>query len=194
MKRAVIVGSAPCVWDDLAAAPEWPLIVINAMGLKILGEIDLWCSIHGTELCERMKKRDRLGGDIDYLAYGVIDNPRIKDPEDSRFNRVHRGQNGIWVGGSSGMFAIQVALSLGYERLVLCGVPLDGNDTIQDDGIKHFKGGNRNKYGGRDPAYAQYQQAFIDHEEQLIPHVRSMSGWTKLRFGPPENGWTNATS
>ena len=190
MKRALIVGSAPCVWDDLEAAPDWPLIVCNAMGIKILGEIDLWCSIHGGILGDRMKKRDKLGGDPSYKAYGHF-NEHIVQWEDNRLTPVHKeNEQGIYVGGSSGMFAIQVALYLGYERLILCGVPLEGHWSIQDKKVEHHKG-PRGEHGGFGDPYEVHRRHFIEQEDRLIPHVRSMSGWTRLHFGPPDKEWIN---
>lgn len=184
-KCALVVGSAPCVFDDMAAAPDWPLIVCNAMGLRIPGKIELWCSMHGYILFDRMKKRDKRGYDPDFQAYGHI-HDHVHGPPDPRFHAVLRGNDeGIFIGGSSGMFAIQVALSLGYEKLVLCGIPLDGFQTMQDSEVENLHG-IRGKYGGFDSPYIQYRKVFEEREDDLIGKVTSMSGWTRLHFGGPD--------
>jgi hypothetical protein len=75
--------------------------------------------------------------------------------------------------GSSGMFGARVALHLGFEKIILCGVPMDptlGNvrGTVKWDGCSQFIAG------------------WIDHHQELAPHVRSWSGWTKDRLGAPD--------
>lgn len=184
-KCALVVGSAPCVYEDMANAPDWPLIVVNSMGVRLLGEIDLWCSIHGMMLADRMKKRARKGGDPNYRAYGHSHSHVAHLSPDPRLTLIPKeNDRGINVGGSSGMFAVQVALSLGYEELILCGIPLEGNDTWEDEKIMHHRG-PRGMYGGHRDQYEDFRDFWIKHESQLIGKVKSMSGWTRLHFGGP---------
>lgn len=74
--------------------------------------------------------------------------------------------------GSSGLFAVSVARRLKFEKIILCGVPMD-----KDAG--HFK---RQK-----PWHdvMQFTRAWERYQKEIAPYVRSMSGWTQKMFGNP---------
>lgn len=77
-----------------------------------------------------------------------------------------------FVSGSSGLFAVKVALiDLGYEDVVLCGVPMTATPHFDDNvpwpEVDLFKLG--------------WEQAL----PQIDGRVRSMSGWTRELLGAP---------
>lgn len=80
--------------------------------------------------------------------------------------------------GSSGLFAVRVALELGFDRIVLCGVPMQ-KEQGRLDGIVRWSGA----------------EAFKKGWQQALPHLRdttrSMSGWTKQLLGAPTAEWLN---
>lgn len=76
-------------------------------------------------------------------------------------------------GGSVGLLAVDVAIRLGCDRVVLCGVPL-----TREAG--HFK--RRRPWLAAD----KYHRAWLAACPELAPVVRSFSGWTAELFGKPE--------
>ena len=83
--------------------------------------------------------------------------------------------------GSSGLFAVQVAQHLGCERIVLCGVPMDGGP--------HFRGPPAEWEAWRRD-FAGYREAWRDWSEHgELENVRSMSGWTRELCGAPDRAW-----
>jgi len=78
-------------------------------------------------------------------------------------------------GGSSGLLATKVALELGCDRIVLCGVPMESTP--------HFHIPLPLKGAGR------YRRAWVERVGQLTGKVRSMSGWTAQFLGEPDEVW-----
>jgi hypothetical protein len=78
--------------------------------------------------------------------------------------------------GSSGLFACRVALSLGFDRLVLCGIPLD-RDAGRIDGKQVWNGAS------------SFKQGFLEAMPHLKDTARSMSGWTATHLGTPTPEW-----
>ena len=178
MKRCVVLGTAPCMWDDLARAPaDLDLVAVNRAGWLYLEPITLWVSIHGADLVRHIEQRRDLGADMNFDAYG-----NFAEADDSgdviRWNR----PNG---GGSSSLFATRIALELGYERVVLAGVPLEGNTIIADHD------GNETVEEFSAAGFGVYRGGWERVHDEICNHVRSMSGWTRDTFGEPTAEWLN---
>jgi hypothetical protein len=81
------------------------------------------------------------------------------------------------IGAYSGLFAAQVGICLGYEQIILCGVPQDNSGRFFDPpwvkGLTH---------GTDMPAKKCFREA-VQRTPDLKRCVRSMSGWTKELFG-----------
>lgn len=79
--------------------------------------------------------------------------------------------------GSSGLFATKVALEdYGFDRVILCGVPMETESCHIDNPMVPWRGANRHRKG--------WEEA----REHLIGRVRSMSGWTSQFLGDAR-GW-----
>jgi ADP-heptose:LPS heptosyltransferase len=79
--------------------------------------------------------------------------------------------------GSSGLFAVAVAIKKGHDRIILCGVPMDGN-------ANHFL--RHQKW----LACPSFVPGWKQKQGQLIPILRSLSGgWTEQTFGAPDAVW-----
>ena len=175
-RRGVVLGSAPCLWVDLLAAhveEDWEVIAVNGAGVLFEGKLNIWASIHGPALNRWIEQRSALGYDMDFDAYG-----NYADDQDSgdviRWNR----PNG---GGSSGLFAVMIALELGFTKLILCGMPMNGDERLNEKDEVEL---------GPTP-YAHYRKGWEQRQELLSKHVRSMSGWTRETFGAPTADWLN---
>jgi hypothetical protein len=179
VKRGIVLGTAPSMWDDLDAARailgrlRWSLIAVNGAGWMYIDPIAMWCSVHGFRLVKWIERRRERGLDMGFTAYA-----NFGDREDSadvvRWNR----PNG---GGSSGLYATLVALELGYDRLILCGIPITGDTRHNyDSGETIVKA---------DCAYEAYRSGWIKSHDVIKNRVRSMSGWTREQLGVPTEEW-----
>jgi len=78
--------------------------------------------------------------------------------------------------GSSGLYAVKLALEAGADKVVLAGVPMSAEAA-------HFFS----------PEPWQEVGGFIDAWSIVHPRlqhtVRSMSGWTRERLGAPTPDW-----
>ncbi len=81
--------------------------------------------------------------------------------------------------GSSGLFMIKIARELGYTHIIAAGIPM----TVEGN---HFaRGQHWNAAFGFRKGWARVQGS-------LRPFLRSMSGWTREHFGPPDPVWITA--
>jgi hypothetical protein len=79
------------------------------------------------------------------------------------------------IGGSSGLFGVQVATEeLGAERVVPCGVPMDGsrNAFTRSHWLNH----------------GSYRRPWPRVAKLYRGRVYSMSGWTRTLLGAPHAG------
>ena len=88
------------------------------------------------------------------------------------------------VGGTSGLFAVQVALALGYKKIIVCGVPMDNSGHYYDpDGV------NINHATQFDVKSNIMPWRQIASRPMPKVRVRSMSGRTAEVFGKPTEEW-----
>jgi len=176
-KCGIVLGTAPCMWEDLKGVPpDWDVIAVNGAGFLYLEPIVMWCSAHGKYLTGWIEKRREAGASMDFKAYGNFG--KHDDPGDVvAWNR----PNG---NGSSGLFTILIALELGYDRLILCGIPLEGQERF---GYKE----DTSAVVTAQTDYKHYRKGWNQQQGLLSDHVRSMSGWTKETFGEPTAEWLN---
>jgi hypothetical protein len=179
MKKAIVIGSAPCVHEDVFNAPDWPKIVVNWAGLRHLGPIEFWASIHRRLLYKAIPLRKEAGGTMRFTAFTVVPKGRKlrKVPTPTRITQRKQRMGS----GSSGLFAVECALSLGYQRLLLCGIPLEGDTSLQ------FEDQEEERIRCNQSFVTSFRAAWENHYDELAPHIRSMSGWTRELFGSPED-------
>ena len=174
-KRGIVLGTAPCMWDDLAGAPDdWDIIAVNGAGFLYTKPIKLWCSVHGKYMHGWIEKRRATGASMDYKAFGNFG--KRDDPGEIEAWNMPNGN------GSSGLFAVLIALEQGYTKLLLCGVPLEGQERhdYKNDGVEVIEAPTD---------YKHYRGGWLMRRDHLIQHVRSMSGWTRETFGAPTPEW-----
>lgn len=80
----------------------------------------------------------------------------------------------VWEGGSSALLGVMAGIKLGYNKIVLCGVPLQGANP---------------GHPGAD--YSMFQGRWTEIVSVLCNYVRSMSGWTRQLLGYPTAEWLN---
>ena len=78
--------------------------------------------------------------------------------------------------GSSSLFAVDMAIREGYEKIILCGVPLDGKGHFYDS-VKHD---------------LEFMFSPVWRTYPFKDKVRSMSGLTQEILGEPTKEWLDA--
>lgn len=182
-----VLGGGRCLWEDVAAlgAPQpkhgivlpGDIMACNDAGQYWHGPLQHWVTLHPEYMAGWVKFR--LGH-----GYGEGRKPVTYS---------HIGGAGIdrlfpqcAIAGSSGAMAALGGLMLGYDPVILCGVPMDGS--------AHFF----------DPPWVQHHDFIQDHmrmawadwnRDFFQGRVVSMSGNTRRWLGGPETlkeGWRHA--
>lgn len=165
--RCLILGDADGVRDEAAEAMRRrrfdAVFAVNNIGID-WPHVDVWASLHP----EAVENWCGLGRGLQLRANAGLNRPETW---------AHKPYRGVdrstpdW-GGSSGLFAVKVALEAGFDEIVLAGIPMSETP--------HF-------YTDRPWNHApRYRRAWEARIEELRPVLRSMSGWTKEMFGAPD--------
>lgn len=166
----IIVGGARCVWDDYMRVIEkgfdGSAMAVNDVGMYFDKPINHWVSVHAGFLC----------------FWAALRKGHRNDQFSTHTNESFPGIDMAWdiqpTGWTSGMFAAQVGVALGYDKIVLCGLPQDDTGRFCDPPWA----------GGGEHADKNSKKGFrtiVEQTPELKARVRSMSGWTKEVFGEP---------
>jgi len=169
----LIAGSARCVWQDIKTFYKSNLyhdvMCVNDVGMHFPGRVDHWYS-NDSRMIQRWRAARR---------------PRYTREHDREMPPVtHSCFGGAdyrwpWPGhGSSGLNAVYTGLALGYQRIVLAGIPLDNSGHYFDP--PWVKGNFVSEVPDRKGAPKYWQMAA---REVFHGRVRSMSGRTADLLG-----------
>lgn len=152
----VVIGHGSGWREDFAGfqrfAVPHDVCCINRVGIEFPGDFRFWFSYHSTELMEWREKR--VGATTAELLTCGPKNPGI------RHLRLRDTK------GSSSLMATRIARgALGYDKVVLCGVPLSGE------------------------YHAHFFRHWAEAYGELFPFVRSMSDHTRNLLGEPTQAW-----
>lgn len=167
-KILIIIGAAPCAQDDKNAT----LKLLNLAGCKAdfmaIGLDAINCSksikylatYHPGDIIEARKRRADAGLNTDYEVISHIQ---------------HQGSVQMILpcekpSGSSALLGVLAGIKLGYEKIIVCGCPLEGKNT------KNFD-------------YANFQKGWTAKLAEIKEKTRSMSGWTGALLGAPVKEW-----
>lgn len=186
MSVALVMGGAECVSDDLPEAlslfrPD-AYYAVNEIGIHI-EQLDVWCTLHPEFMWKWKEYRAKHGFHANYVTFGPMlqqtsgRHSKVNTPTavDQRMSFLWPGMTGS---GSSGLFAVKVALEYGkHDGVVLAGVPMDPQKN-------HFlrPGEPWKHYDSFLPGWTSAMPRFKDR-------VRSMSGWTRKVLGSPTAEW-----
>lgn len=173
MLTALVLGGAACVWEDMEAALDMfqpnVIVAVNDVGTRWPGGLNYWVTLHPDKMPAWRAERERRGFRPAMCHVGHQAAEGIDKVLDYRWP-------GMNASGSSGLFAVKVAMDRGADRVVLAGVPMKPEQA-------HFFAG----------ATWSDCQSFIDGWHDALPYikdkVRSMSGWTKQILGEPLPEW-----
>jgi len=192
MKTVLIVGSAPCVREDLESAMRLrPWAEVIAVKFSVAIVYSRIAVTHHAEHASRMKAihRERWGDEVE------IHMPKRKVMEQFKqfVDRAWPELSGT--GGTSAWGAAKLGKLLGYDEVIMCGCPLEvakHGDHYHDPEI--FAAANRSGASrtrgepfANDNAIRGYQR-FIESDIVLgnAVGIKSMSGWTRRRLGAPD--------
>lgn len=175
---ALILGGASCVWDDVLAweavyGHQWDglLIAANDIGAHWPRELHHWVSLHPPSF-----KRWRALRRAQHLPAGYTTWGKEQD-----LPRPLADKSLVpWVGGSSGMLAVQVAQALECTRVVLCGIPMTPSAHFQQ---------TKETFA---PSWLQanaHWRVWPRNAEKMAGWVKSMSGRTQELLGAPSMEW-----
>lgn len=174
----LVCGGAWNLWDDLAKLEQlvggvWPgwVGVVNNVGWAYQHPIDAWITLHPSNLPEWRAKREAAGFSMDFDIWGGVWRTGTDDSNSPLVDHVLP----VTRVGSSGYHAVEVALHLGCERVVLAGVPMEFGP--------HF----HSKKPWDSPMF--HRPAWEASVEDFDGRVRSMSGWTAELLGTPDAEW-----
>lgn len=145
------------------------VIATNHAGKDYDGILEHWCTLH-TEFMPDWVKQRREAGFPDALQFWTSNTKTIPPEHEGLYKNVPS-----W-NGSSGLLAIQVALELGYEKIILCGIPLDKK-------AEHYN------YTGDWMDAPRYRSAWTKNIGILKGKVKSFNGYTERILGVPTLEW-----
>jgi hypothetical protein len=175
-KSLILMGAAHCLWKDME--PFWDkgfdLMGVNYAGLLSPFPLDHWCTQHTGYVTSfwdiRSAWRGFDGKTDDYLFHSHVEGPHIDVVWDS-----HQ-----LTGGTSAWGGAVYATLMGYDPIVLAGIPLDGGGHFYDP-----------PYGPKDQAHEVTQEHLRmvwqwAQDNIFRGKVKSMSGLTRDICGAPE--------
>jgi len=193
--RALILGGAECVWDDVDALEDcwggrpWEGIIIAANDVAchwprrrsdwtIIDHsfrVDHWATLHP----------EKLGGWIERRAANGL--PKVgriwahrpgPDHTIRGWEHVDQQLDLAAISPPTGLFACYVARALGVTEAILCGIPMTRTP--------HFASSTEHEAGAAWPYVDVYWPSWLDaHARGDLTHVRSMSGRTRDLLGSP---------
>jgi hypothetical protein len=175
----LVCGFAACLWDDLSRAggEAHPIIAINDASLHLPSAFAIF-SFHyeaeklGLWARERKAKHD---GSFSVHAPGKEE---WQEHNQRNYPHVDHWWHGVVSRGGSAWCAVRMAKQMGFERIILCGSPIDHSNYADGRGGWYWTSSHTN-------AVEQFRKA-IAADTEYHRCVRSMSGWTKELLGEPE--------
>lgn len=177
-RAALVIGGANTVWADVEAALEIGefdgVVACNDVGALWPGPLDGWATLHPEKLRLWVERRSRNGYPPAAEVFQYEHRTGLAKGATRATEYRFPGQQHS---GSSGLFALKVALvDLGFERAVLCGVPMSSD-------LEHFY--ETKPWRGA----MSHQRGWNEVWPQIGDRARSMSGWTRERMGEPDKEW-----
>ena len=166
----LVIGAAPCTGDDLVrffdmmqdrSRVDYMLIGLDSVEM-VSEPCKYFATYHPAEIGMAKERRHKYGGNTDYKVIA---------------HHQHQAEVDLIVpivgpSGSSSMLGCLAGLREGYNKIVMCGCPLDGTNT-KGDRYESFRAGWQ----------------WPKNSKQVMGNVKSMSGWTAEFLGSPTEEW-----
>jgi len=192
-KRLIIVARAAGMWEDYAAARdfwqscgyEFDIMCVNSAAIHIKEHVEHVVTAHpelipGINLLRTSQYFNGIKGNTPHYH------------SDKKATNCYN-----WEGlgnqvGTSGMLACLIAICLGYERIVLAGMPIDFSRRHYDDPPAHIL--PRYDLRPSNLACAVYMGSWsyaVNRLETFAKKIRSVSGPTSSWLGKPDKSWAD---
>lgn len=180
----LILGSADCALHDLNRArihfPNAPVIGINDAAK--IARVEHLFSLHCDGLGDWVQEQ------IEHFSFRPIVHAaerRKKGEERAKYPAVDYWWAGANTGGTSAWSAVRVARMMGFERMILCGCPLEPTGYCvtprRSDDCRSM-----GDAAADDPMLKRYRRRIQEYvAEGDGVGVSSMSGWTRELLGAP---------
>ncbi len=178
-KILIITGSAPCTMDDLTKAQaiigdrpaDYMAIGMDAVDLYVYPQLDYVATFHPADIPKIYEKREAAHGNTDFqIVLHVADSEGSQKKTPGGHIHVLKWWN---PSGSSSLLGVQAGLEvLGYDKIIMCGCPLEGGNLKGDK-------------------YDQFRKGWEARTKEIAGKVKSMSGWTRDLTGEPTEEWLN---
>lgn len=180
--RAIVCGSGRCLWDDLLAIKAQirdaaTYCAVKQAGLYLPFRFQHWANAHGERFQFMVPLRNE-----GYYFRGMDGGNRGVYPQ--KLGAILHAErqwplvDHVWptkMTGTSALFAVKVMLALGYDEVILCGVPLDKTGRF---------------YAAPWDVGIDLNVVNMKEWEEFVPifdgRVRSMSGRTRELLGEPQ--------
>lgn len=180
---ALIIGGAACVWSDLEKAQEFgpfdAVFAINDMLAHYPGPVDFAVSLHPENFAQWLGDRAARGFPAPQTVIAHKGNTQETRPRRYDVDElIDYRWPGMEISGSSGLFAVKIAIDKGFDRIILAGVPMDPAQP------HFFDAGN---WTPADTFWPMWVSMLGRYGAQ----TRSMSGRTRALLGNPPESWRN---
>lgn len=194
--KALVIGCAACVWDDLEAAEPLAnydaIYCVKQMGIHFPKKFDVWITLHPEVMDDYETQRREKGFPDGYQI--VAPPPNELGMHGAKGNIARRVSyilsKDLSASASSGLYGAKVAVEDGFDRVVLAGIPMTPEGG-------HFLPASRNVSGHTRGAIWSGHSSFVVGMNVALPQlkgkVRSMSGYTEKVLGAPTREWLNAS-
>lgn len=175
----LVCGSAACLLDDLAAAKrlgygETFRIAVNGAAAYV--KADALFSQHALLLEKWAREQRKFHDDFEVHTAGIRHRKTKLGIEPASMPWIDYRWQGVSSNASSGWGARRLAHAMGFDMVILCGVPLDHGPYVNG-----WTGHAWRKERGAVDHYRRELGADIDWHGGC----RSMSGWTRELLGGP---------
>lgn len=182
MTRALVIGCSQRVWSDVERAEDLcsfeTYYLVKLAGAHWDGEDHfVWATLHPEFMPRYRAERASRGLHSRYEIVGPLAEEVGRHAQCPVDRRVSYRWPKMTSSGSSGLFAVKVALDDGHDRVVLAGVPMSTE-------AGHFV--RRTPWLQRDSFVHGWNSAL----QHIHGKVRSVSGgWTEQLLGAPTKEW-----
>jgi hypothetical protein len=162
----IVMGAARCLFDDMSnLSIKGDVMSVNIAGLVCPLNRRHWVSFHPDNLKHLVPlTRDDPTQKDHIFTHSIKDAEIVWDFDDPELGN-----------GTSGLLATLVALVLGYNPVILAGIPLDGSGNYND-----IPG-----YRSVDWVSGSCHDKWLEYRPLFINRVFSMSGFTREILGAP---------
>lgn len=194
MSTMLVVGSAPCLFDDLAAAQRrcdgFETMLVNGAALAVEAAEHVLAG-HTDKAEQFAAARDKAFPLAPpWLLHATYDDRKGRQPPRPSPVTNWWPQSRFSSGATSAGKAARIGLAMGFERVILCGCPMDGSGYFPGEsaGIGQLRACQR--IGDPKKQQASTIRRYRDKMAELAAgefkgRVFSMSGFTREVLGAP---------